>query len=160
MPDRTSVHVLNGPNLNLLGTREPAIYGRDTLATIEASLRGRAAAAGVDLVFRQSNHEGDLVGWIQEAGAAGAPGFAVLDVVTTGLAYTHTSVALHDAIRGAGATVVEVHLSNTHAREPFRQASTISPVAKGVIMGFGARSYALALDALLADLAAQESAPL
>ena len=154
MPDRTSVHVLNGPNLNLLGTREPAIYGRDTLATIEASLRGRAAAAGVDLVFRQSNHEGDLVGWIQEAGAAGAP------VILNAGAYTHTSVALHDAIRGAGATVVEVHLSNTHAREPFRQASTISPVAKGVIMGFGARSYALALDALLADLAAQESAPL
>lgn len=151
MPDRTSVHVLNGPNLNLLGTREPDIYGRDTLATIEASLRGRAAVAGVDLVFRQSNHEGDLVGWIQEAGAAGAP------VILNAGAYTHTSVALHDAIRGAGATVVEVHLSNTHAREPFRHASTISPVAKGVIMGFGARSYALALDALLADLAARES---
>ena len=147
MPDRSKVvYVLNGPNLNLLGSREPGIYGHDTLAGIEATLRGRASTAGADLIFRQSNHEGDLVDWIQEAGAAGAP------VILNAGAYTHTSVALHDAIRGANATVVEVHLSNTHGREPFRHRSTISPVAKGVIMGFGARSYALALDALLDGL--------
>lgn len=151
MADRVSVHVLNGPNLNLLGTREPGIYGHDTLATIEASLRGRAEAAGVKLVFRQSNHEGELVAWVQEAGAAGAP------VILNAGAYTHTSIALHDAIRGSGATVIEVHLSNTHGREPFRHTSTISPVAKGVIMGFGARSYALALEAVLTGLPAQET---
>ncbi len=151
MTDRKSVYVLNGPNLNLLGTREPGIYGRDTLATVETDLRAHAAAAGVELVFRQSNHEGDLVDWVQEAGAARAP------VILNAGAYTHTSVALHDAIRGAGASVIEVHLSNTHAREAFRHTSTISPVARGVIMGFGARSYALALDAVLADLDAQET---
>ena len=146
----TTVYVLNGPNLNLLGTREPALYGRDTLVTIEARLQHQAAAAGVDLICRQSNHEGDLVDWIQEAGKAGA------DIILNAGALTHTSVALHDAIRGVAATVIEVHLSNTHTREPFRHHSFISPVAKGVIMGFGARSYELALDAL-APLSGQVS---
>lgn len=137
-----AVHVLNGPNLNLLGAREPDTYGSTTLADIEAGLRRLCASRGVELVFRQSNAEGDLVTWIQEAGAAGAP------VILNAGAYTHTSVAIHDAIRGAKATVVEVHLSNTHARKSFRHHSYISAVAKGVILGFGARSYELALDAL------------
>ena len=137
-----AVYVLNGPNLNLLGVREPATYGSATLAEIEARLRTLAGAQGVEIVFRQSNSEGDLVTWIQEAGLAGAP------VILNAGAYTHTSIALHDAIRGARAEVVEVHLSNTHAREEFRRHSYISPVAKGVILGFGARSYELALQSL------------
>ena len=137
-----AVYVLNGPNLNLLGVREPATYGSATLAEIEARLRALAGAQGVEIVFRQSNSEGDLVTWVQEAGLAGAP------VILNAGAYTHTSIALHDAIRGARAEVVEVHLSNTHAREEFRRHSYISPVAKGVILGFGARSYELALQSL------------
>lgn len=137
-----TVYVLNGPNLNLLGKREPATYGSQTLADIEAALRRQAGALGVEVVFRQSNLEGDLVSWIQEAGEAGAP------VILNAGAYTHTSIAIHDAIRGAKADVVEVHLSNTHAREEFRHHSFISPVARGVILGFGARSYELALQAL------------
>ena len=137
-----AVYVLNGPNLNLLGAREPSTYGTQTLAGIEKRLRELASAQGVELVFRQSNNEGDLVSWIQEAGQAGAP------VILNAGAYTHTSIALHDAIRGAKAEVVEVHLSNTHARESFRHHSYISPVAKGVILGFGARSYELALQSL------------
>ncbi len=139
-----TVYVLNGPNLNLLGTREPSIYGHVSLADVEQRLRERASAAQVDIVFLQTNHEGDLVDWIHEAGAAGA------SIILNAGAYTHTSVALQDAIRGAGATVVEVHLSNTHAREAFRHVSFVAPVAKGVIMGFGAASYDLALEALLA----------
>lgn len=137
-----TVYVLNGPNLNLLGQREPATYGTETLADIEKRLRKLAGAQDIELVFRQSNAEGDLVTWIQEAGLAGAP------VILNAGAYTHTSVALHDAIRGAKAEVVEVHLSNTHARENFRHHSFISPVARGVILGFGARSYELALHSL------------
>ena len=139
------IHVLNGPNLNLLGTREPETYGTATLADIEARLRQRAAARGVGIEFRQSNHEGDLVTWIQQAGAAGEA------VILNAGAYTHTSVAIRDAIRGSGAQVVEVHLSNVHARERFRHHSHISPVAAGVIVGFGVLSYDLALDALLSD---------
>lgn len=138
-----AVHVINGPNLNLLGTREPATYGTLTLADIEARVAARCAQEGMELIFRQSNHEGDLVDWIQEAGAAGA------GVVLNAGAYTHTSIALHDAIRGSGAQVVEVHLSNVHARESFRHASTLSSVAIGVILGFGALSYDLALEALI-----------
>ncbi|RFB80571.1 type II 3-dehydroquinate dehydratase [Methylovirgula sp. 4M-Z18] len=138
-----TVHVLNGPNLNLLGTREPGTYGAQTLAQIEADLRARAAALGADLVFKQSNQEGDLVTWIQEAGSAGQP------IILNAAAYTHTSIAIHDAIRGAKAEVIEVHLSNVHAREHFRHHSYISAVAKGVILGFGPMSYRLALEALL-----------
>ncbi len=137
-----SVHVINGPNLNLLGTREPEIYGSATLADIERRLREKCTTYGVDLVFRQSNHEGDLVDWLQEAGHAGA------GVILNAGAYTHTSVALRDAIRGANVAVVEVHLSNTHTRERFRHHSHIAPVAIGTIQGFGAYSYELALDAL------------
>ena len=138
-----AIHVLNGPNLNLLGTREPNIYGSTTLAEIEARLRKVCGGREVDLVFRQSSQEGDLVSWIQEAGAAGAP------VILNAGALTHTSVALADAIKGAGATAIEVHLSNTHAREDFRRHSYLSPVCKGVVLGFGARSYELALMALI-----------
>ncbi|MDB5649095.1 MAG: 3-dehydroquinate dehydratase, type, partial [Hyphomicrobiales bacterium] len=114
-----------------------------TLADIEARLAARCAQEGLELVFRQSNHEGFLVDWVQEAGAAGA------GVVLNAGAYTHTSIALQDAIRGSAAQVVEVHLSNVHAREEFRHVSTISAVATGVILGFGALSYDLALEALI-----------
>ena len=145
------IHVLNGPNLNLLGTREPATYGTLTLADIEARLRALADAAAVKLTFRQSNHEGDLVTWIQEAGAAGEP------IILNAGAFTHTSVAIHDAIRGSGARVVEVHISNVHARETFRHHSFIAPVAIGVILGFGALSYDLALQAVLADAQQKKS---
>ena len=140
-----AIYVLNGPNLNLLGTREPDVYGSTTLAQIEHRLRETCNQRGYDLKFRQSNHEGDLIDWIHEAGAAGAP------IVLNAGALTHTSIALPDAIKGAKATVVEVHLSNTHAREEFRRHSWLSPVCKGVILGFGPRSYDLAVDALLQD---------
>jgi 3-dehydroquinate dehydratase II len=139
-----AVHVLNGPNLNLLGLREPDIYGQATLADIEATLSARCKRRGLQLYFRQSNHEGDLVTWVQEAGRAGEP------VILNAGAYSHSSIALYDAIKGAKADVVEVHLSNVHAREVFRHRSLISPVALGVIAGFGALSYELALEALLA----------
>lgn len=142
-----TVHVLNGPNLNLLGTREPEVYGRLTLADIETRLQARAGAHGVSLRFAQSNNEGDLVTWVQEAGQAGEP------VILNAGAYTHTSIALRDAISGSGAKVIEVHLSNVHARESFRHRSLIAGVARGAILGFGARSYDLALDALLAEFA-------
>lgn len=134
--------VLNGPNLNLLGIREPGIYGALSLGDIERRLRERASSRA-DLAFHQSNHEGDLVGWIQDAGLAGE------GVILNAGAYTHTSVALRDAISGSGAVVIEVHLSNVHAREHFRHRSMIAPVARGVIAGFGAMSYDLALEALL-----------
>ncbi len=137
------IHVLNGPNLNLLGTREPETYGYRTLADIEAGLGALASAHGVALNCAQSNQEGDLVTWIQVAGRAGEP------VILNAGAYTHTSIALRDAIVGSGAKVIEVHLSNVHARESFRHVSLIAPVAHGVILGFGARSYELALRALV-----------
>lgn len=142
----TAVHVLNGPNLNLLGSREPGIYGRVTLADIEGSLKERAAAAGAALTFRQSNHEGYLVDWIQEAGREGA------GVVINAGAYTHTSIALRDAITGSGAAAIEIHLSNVHARESFRHTSLIAPVCIGVICGFGAMSYTLGFDAIVSVL--------
>lgn len=143
----STIHILNGPNLNRLGQREPGTYGAATLADIEAQAKERAAARGFSLVFRQSNHEGDLVDWLHEAADSAG-------IVLNAGAYTHTSVALHDAIRSIGAPVVEVHLSNVFAREAFRHHSTVSAVAKGVICGFGAGSYLLAIDAI-ADLAAQ-----
>lgn len=138
-----TVFVLNGPNLNLLGIREPDLYGAETLADIEAKLAARFAGRA-DLVFRQSNIEGELVGWIHEAGAAGA------GVALNAGAYTHSSIALRDAITGAKARVVELHLSNIHARESFRHRSMIAPVCIGVIAGFGPLSYELAVEALLA----------
>jgi 3-dehydroquinate dehydratase II len=132
---------LNGPNLNLLGQREPAIYGRMTLAEIEAELRRRAQKLGAELEFRQSNLEGELVTWIQQAKG----NFDV--IVLNAAAYTHTSVALRDAISAVGIAVIEVHLSNVHAREEFRQRSLIAAVCRGQISGFGADSYFLALEA-------------
>jgi 3-dehydroquinate dehydratase-2 len=138
-----SVHVLNGPNLNLLGRREPQIYGSLTLGDIERLMRQRAEKVGVELTFRQSNVEGELVGWIQEAGQKGA------GILLNAAAYTHTSVALRDAISGVGAIAVEIHLSNVHGREPFRHRSMIAPVCVGVISGFGAMSYILGFDALV-----------
>jgi 3-dehydroquinate dehydratase-2 len=138
------ITILNGPNLNLLGTREPGIYGSLTLDGIEQRLVARAGERAI-LTFHQSNQEGDLVTWIQEAGLAGA------GVILNAGAYTHTSVALRDAITSAKADVIEVHLSNVHARESFRHTSMLTPVARGVIAGFGALSYELALEALLAD---------
>ena len=136
------IYVLNGPNLNLLGSREPEIYGRTTLADIGDMAAAEAKAHGFEVVFRQSNHEGELVEWIQEARDKAA------GVIINGGAYTHTSVAIHDALRAVDVPVVEVHLSNTFAREEFRHRSLISPVAKGLIVGFGANSYVLAVDAL------------
>ncbi|MBC7718439.1 MAG: type II 3-dehydroquinate dehydratase [Chitinophagaceae bacterium] len=147
-----TILVLNGPNLNLLGTREPAVYGTQTLADVEALCAAACATHGFKLDFRQSNHEGALVDALQDAGRAQAAG-TLLGVVFNAGAYTHTSVALHDAIKGAGVTVVELHISNVHAREAFRHHSYISPVAKGVMAGFGINGYALAI-AALADIAA------
>jgi 3-dehydroquinate dehydratase-2 len=138
-----AIHVLNGPNLNLLGTREPELYGRTTLAEIEARLCELCKKSRITLHFRQSNHEGDLISWVQEAGLAGEP------VILNAGAYTHTSIALYDAIKAARAEVIEVHLSNIHAREDFRHRSLISPAACGVILGLGAHSYELALEAFL-----------
>ena len=140
--------VLNGPNLSLLGTREPAVYGAHTLADVEALCRDACAAHALQLDFRQSNHEGVLIDWIHEAGRAHAAG-TLAGVVFNAGAYTHTSVALHDAIKGAGVPVIELHISNVHAREPFRHHSYLSPAAKGVILGFGVRGYALAITALI-----------
>ncbi|ADZ70470.1 type II 3-dehydroquinate dehydratase [Polymorphum gilvum] len=137
-----SIFILNGPNLNRLGTREPETYGRTTLADIEAQCRATGQRLGFDIVFRQSNAEGTLVDWIQEAGDE-AQG-----LVINPAAYTHTSVAIHDAIRTAAIPTVEVHLSNVFSREPFRHHSYVSPVAAGVICGFGAKGYDLALEAL------------
>lgn len=142
-----TVLVLNGPNLNLLGLREPAIYGRETLADVEALCRDACQRSGLVLDFRQSNHEGALVDALHEAGAAQAGGGLVGVVLNAG-AYTHTSVALHDAIKGASVRVIELHISNVHAREDFRHHSWISPVAQGVIAGLGTQGYRLAIAAL------------
>ena len=142
------VLVLNGPNLNLLGTREPAVYGRATLADVERLCASEGRRHGVGVECRQSNHEGELVDWIQEAGREHAAGTLVGVVLNAG-AYTHTSIALRDAVAAAGAPVIELHLSNTHAREPFRHRSYLAAVALGVIQGFGIHGYALAVDALL-----------
>lgn len=135
------VSFLNGPNLNLLGQREPKLYGRHTLSDIESMLRDRAMRRGVEIEFRQTNAEGELVDWVQKAKGR------FDSIVLNAAAYTHTSVALRDAIAAAGVPVIEVHLSNIHAREEFRQKSMIAPVCVGQISGFGAFSYILAFEA-------------
>ena len=141
--------ILNGPNLNLLGTREPAVYGAQTLADVEKLCADACAVHGLKLDFRQTNHEGVLVDWLQEAGRNQAAG-TVAGVVLNAGAYTHTSVALHDAIKGAGVTLIELHISNVHAREAFRHHSYISPAAKAVMAGFGVQGYPLAIAGLAA----------
>jgi len=142
-----TVLILNGPNLNSLGKREPGIYGGKSLADIEADCKKAAAGLGLEVDFRQSNHEGNLVDWIQEAGEKAA------GIIINPGAYGHTSIAIHDAVRSiAPLPVVEVHLSNIHAREAFRHHSMISSVAAGVILGFGPIGYTLALQAIAARL--------
>jgi 3-dehydroquinate dehydratase II len=143
-----TVLVLNGPNLNLLGTREPSVYGTETLADVERICRDEGAKLGVDVDCRQSNHEGQLIDWIQEAGRACADG-TMLGIVFNAGALTHTSLALHDAIKGANVPVIEYHISNVHAREAYRHHSWLSPAAKAVMAGLGVRGYALAIAALV-----------
>jgi 3-dehydroquinate dehydratase II len=147
-----AIHLINGPNLNLLGKREPGIYGAVTLAEIEAGCAKQAKARGFEFAAHQSNIEGELVSLVQRAGLDKA------GVILNAGAYTHSSIALRDAIAGSGALAVEVHLSNIYAREEFRHHSMIAPVCKGVIAGFGADSYRLALDAIMALLDAQKIA--
>ena len=137
-----SVLILNGPNLNLLGTREPEVYGNQTLADIEAACRDRAADLGLSIDFRQTNGEGDLVDWIQAASADGHDA-----IILNAGAYTHTSIAILDALKGCGVPTIEVHLSNIFQREEYRHQSYVSQAATGVICGFGAPGYLLALDA-------------
>jgi len=137
-----AILILNGPNLNLLGTRQPEIYGRETLADIEAACVRHGQALGFTVEFRQSNHEGQLIDWIQQARGR------VAGIIINPAAYTHTSVALLDALLSVELPTIEVHLSNIHQREPFRQQSYVSKVARGVICGFGSHGYILALDAM------------
>ena len=142
-----AILVLNGPNLNLLGTREPATYGSTTLADVERMCTERARELGHTVDFRQSNHEGVLIDAIHDAGRAFQDG-ALIGVVFNAGAYTHTSIALHDAVRSVAVPVVEVHISNVHARENFRHHSWLSPVAAGIIVGFGVDGYVMAIEAL------------
>ena len=144
MPETPVIHVLNGPNLNLLGVREPHLYGRETLADLEA--RCGTAAAGASVVFRQTNHEGVLVDWIQEARERADA------LIINPAAYGHTSVALHDALKTLSIPVIELHLSNPTAREAFRHHSYVSSAATGVIAGFGAAGYELAIQAALTKI--------
>ncbi|KZE17772.1 MULTISPECIES: type II 3-dehydroquinate dehydratase [Sphingomonas] len=137
-----TVFVLNGPNLNLLGLREPEIYGSDTLDDIAGMLEDRARELGLQIDLRQSNHEGHLVDWLHEAQAEGAKA-----VLLNAGAYTHTSIALHDAIKAVKTPVIEVHLSNPHKREEFRHVSYVGRAARGTVAGFGALSYLVALEA-------------
>lgn len=150
MPD--TVFVLNGPNLNLLGLREPAVYGSTTLADVEAEVRAAGERLGLEIVFRQSNHEGTLVDWLHEARGTAA------GVVINPGAYTHTSIALHDAIKAVELPVMEVHISNIFARESFRHHSYVSPVAAGVLCGLGTHGYVLALEALARIVATRNAA--
>ena len=142
-----SVLILNGPNLNLLGTRKPEVYGTTTLADVEKMCTDAAAELGLDVEFKQSNHEGQLIDWIQETGAAVKAGESIGAVFNPG-AFTHTSVALHDAIEGASLPLIECHISNVHKREEFRHHSFISPVASGIVVGFGVHGYVLAINGL------------
>ena len=142
MAGDASILIVNGPNLNMLGLREPHIYGATTLDDIEAACQERAEELRLGLEFRQSNHEGELIGWIQEARTDHD------GIIINAGGYTHTSVAIRDALAATDLPVIEVHLSNIFAREPFRHHSYISAVARGVICGLGAQGYLLAMDAL------------
>jgi 3-dehydroquinate dehydratase-2 len=141
-----SIYVLNGPNLNLLGTREPEVYGNETLDDLRERCERKAQALGFEVVYRQSNDEGELVTWIQEARTESS------GVIVNASAYTHSSIAMLDALLACPVPVVEVHLSNIFRREPFRHQSFISQAAKGVICGFGGFGYELALEALAAEI--------
>ena len=145
------IYVLNGPNLNLLGTREPEVYGRETLDDLRARCESKAAALGFAVDFRQSNHEGELVAWIQEARTKAA------GLIVNAGAFTHTSIAMLDAMLACPIPSAEVHLSNIFTREPFRHHSYISKAVRGVICGFGAMGYELAVEALAASIAADKS---
>jgi 3-dehydroquinate dehydratase-2 len=149
----TRILVISGPNLQLLGTREPQVYGRDTLADIHARLAARAGSLGVEIDARQTNHEGTIVDWIGAAPSQGTSGL----LVNPG-AYTHTSIAILDALRAVGLPCIEVHLSNPDAREPFRRRSWIARACIGRVAGFGADSYELALDGLVRWLARKAEA--
>ncbi|MBO6949474.1 MAG: type II 3-dehydroquinate dehydratase [Rhodospirillales bacterium] len=138
----STILILNGPNLNMLGTREPEIYGSETLADVEARCRSRAETLGVEIDFRQSNIEGELVGWIQDARTSAS------GIIINAAAYTHTSVALLDALNTCDMPIVEVHLSNIHQRESFRHKSYIARAADGMICGLGSLGYELALEAV------------
>jgi 3-dehydroquinate dehydratase II len=140
------IYILNGPNLNLLGKREPEIYGRETLEDIAKRSQAKAQSIGLSVEVRQTNVEGELVSWVQEAREQAA------GIIINAAAYTHTSVALHDALKACDLPVIEVHLSNIYKREPFRHNSYVSPVANGVICGFGGQGYEFALEALAAIL--------
>ncbi len=144
MSETRRILVLNGPNLNLLGTREPEIYGYDTLDDIAARMEDVASRDHIEIDFRQSNHEGHLIDWLHEAQEEGLHA-----VILNAGAFTHTSIALHDAIKAIKVPVIEVHLSNPHTREEFRHKSYVGMVAKGTIAGFGPMSYMLALEAAL-----------
>lgn len=143
----TTVAVLNGPNLNLLGTRRPEIYGHTTLAEVERMCQDEADRLGLHLDFRQSNHEGQLVDWIQEFGAEVKAGRCI-GAVLNPAAFTHTSVAIHDAIEGVDIPLIELHISNIHRREEWRHQSWVSLVASGVVMGMGVVGYPVAINAL------------
>jgi 3-dehydroquinate dehydratase-2 len=142
LTERRPILIVNGPNLNMLGQREPELYGRDTLADIEAACANRAQELGLSIDFRQSNSEGELVGWTQGAGKTHD------GIIVNAAGYTHTSVALLDALLASGLPVIEVHLSNIFRREEFRHHSYVSRAAKGVICGFGLKGYLMALDAM------------
>ncbi len=142
MPTSARILILNGPNLNLLGTREPEVYGQETLAHVEEACTAHAKSLNLDIDFRQSNSEGECVDWIQEAAADCA------GIIINPAAYTHTSVAIMDALKQVNGPIIEVHLSNIFAREPFRHHSYVSPIASGVVCGFGGNGYILALEAM------------
>jgi 3-dehydroquinate dehydratase-2 len=148
-----TVYVLNGPNMNLLGTREPEKYGRATLADVEKLCHATATRFGLTVEFRQSNHEGQLVDWIQEASAKKAAG-----LIINPAGYTTTSIAILDALLAASIPVIEIHVTNIHARESFRQGSYVSKAAKAVIAGFGVQGYALAITGLADMVGAKENA--
>jgi 3-dehydroquinate dehydratase-2 len=143
----TSVTIINGPNLNLLGTRKPEVYGSTTLADVEKLCREHAEGLGLDSNFLQSNHEGQIVDWIHELGAAVKAGDSIGAVYNPG-AHTHYSYAIRDAIEGASLPVIETHISNVHARDEFRHHSVVSPLARGIIVGFGVLGYTLAITGL------------
>lgn len=146
-----TIYILNGPNMNLLGTREPEKYGRSTLADVEALCSATAGRFGVEIAFRQSNNEGELVDWIQEAGAKKASG-----IIINPAGYTTTSIAILDALLALSIPVIEVHITNIHARESFRQNSYVSKAAKAVMAGFGIEGYALAIAGLAGMIGAKE----